>query len=87
MLSVIVDANKFISSLLSKGTIFEVFLLNKSLKKINFIAPEFLFSEVGSNLGEIVKRSKLPPEELSRVFEIMKAQIELIPFEEFNKIN
>jgi predicted nucleic acid-binding protein len=82
---VIIDCNKLFSALLSKGTIFEVFLLNKELNKIKFIAPEFLFFEIGRNLGEIVKRSKLSNDELSKIFKVMKEQIELIPFEEFNK--
>ena len=82
---VVVDANRLISALLSKGTVFEVFLLNKSLKKIEFISPEYLFNEIGRNFGEVVKKSKLSPNELSEIFEIMKEQIELIPFEDFNK--
>ncbi|MBS3088944.1 hypothetical protein J4402_04180 [Candidatus Pacearchaeota archaeon] len=82
---VVVDANRLISALLSKGTVFEVFLLNKSLRTIEFIAPEYLFTEVGRNLGEIVAKTKLSSEEFSKVFEIMKEQIELIPFEDFNK--
>lgn len=81
---VVVDTNKLFSALLSKGTVFEVFLLNKSSNKIEFIAPEFLFFEIGRNLGEIVKRSKLSPEELSRVFNVIKEQVEPIPFEDFN---
>lgn len=79
------DANRVISALLSKGTVFEVFLLNKSLNKIEFISPEYLFSEVGRNIGEIVRRSKLSSGELSDVFKIIKEQIGLIPFEGFNK--
>jgi len=82
---VIVDCNKMFSALLSKGTIFEVFSLNKSLKKIDFISPEFLFTEIGRNLGEIVERSKLSTNELSRVFNLMKEQIDSIPFEDFNE--
>lgn len=76
---VVVDANRFISALLSRGIVFEVFLLNKSLNKIKFISPEHLFNEIGRNFGEIVKRSKLPSEELSEIFEIIKEQIDLIP--------
>jgi predicted nucleic acid-binding protein len=81
---VVVDANRLISALLSKGTVFDVFLSNRSLNKIEFIAPEYLFTEVGRNLGEIVRRSKLSSNEFSEVFQTMKEQIELIPFEEFN---
>ena len=82
---VVVDANKLFSALLSKGSVFEVFLLNKSSNKIKFMAPEFLFFEIGRNLGEIVERSKLPSTELSRVFNIIKEQVEPISFEDFNE--
>lgn len=81
---VIVDTNRIISALLSGGTVFEVFLLNKSIKKLSFIAPEFMFFELGRNIGEIVKKSKLSSDDFSEVFEMIKEQIELIPFEEFN---
>lgn len=81
---VVIDANRFISALLSKGIVFEIFLLNRFSNKIRFISPELLFNEVGRNFGEIVKRSKLSLEELSEIFELMKKQIELVPFEEFN---
>ena len=81
---VVVDSNRFISALLSKGTVFDIFILNESLKKIKFISPEYLFNEIGRNLGEIIKRSKLFPEGISEVFELLKRQIELVPLEEFN---
>ena len=84
---VVVDANRFISALLSKGTVFEIFLLNSLLNKIKFVSPEYLFNEIGRNLGEIIKRSKLSSEEIFEVFELIKKQIELIPFEEFNSFS
>ena len=84
---VVVDANRFISVLLSRGTVFEVFLLNKSLRKIEFISPEYLFSEIERNFEEITRRTKLSPKDLSDVFNTIKEQIELIPFEDFNKFS
>ncbi len=85
-MQVIVDSNRVFSALLSKGKVFEVFILNKSLKKIDFISPELLFNEIGRNLGDIVNRSKLSSKELSIVFNLIKEQVEPIPFEDFNNL-
>ena len=71
--------------LLSKGKVFSVFSVNKLLNKFEFIAPEFLFFEIGRHFGEIVKRSKLSSDELAKTFEFLKEEIDFIPFSEFNK--
>ena len=81
----VVDANRIFSMLLSKGKVFSVFSVNKLLNKFEFIAPEFLFFEIGRHFGEIVKRSKLSPDELAKTFEFLKEEIDFIPFSEFNK--
>ena len=81
----VVDANIVLSALLTKGKSFDIFIMNKLIKKYEFIAPEFLFFEIGKNFDEIVKRSKLPSEELAKVFKFIKDEIEFIPFKEFNK--
>jgi predicted nucleic acid-binding protein len=65
---VVVDANIVLSALLTKGRSFDVFTVNKLIRRFEFIAPEYLFLEIGRNLDEIVERSKLSPEELGRVF-------------------
>ena len=85
MLVVVVDANTVFSALLSKGRTFDVFLANNIFERFEFIAPEFLFFELGKNFDEIVSRSKLSPEELAEVFKIIKGEIDFIPFEEFNR--
>lgn len=80
----IVDTNRIYSSLLSKGKAFEVFGLNSLSKKFEFIAPEFIFFEIGKNFDDIVLRSRLSKEELSGVFSFIKEQIDTIPLENFN---
>lgn len=81
---IVVDTNAIYSSLLSKGKAFKVFWLNLFLNKFEFVAPEFIFFEIGKHFSDIVFRSKLSKEELSEVFEFIKEQIEIIPLEEFN---
>jgi predicted nucleic acid-binding protein len=81
----VVDANIVLSALLTKGKSFDIFIMNKLIKKYEFIAPEFLFFEIGKNFDEIVKRSKLSSEELAKVFKFIKDDIEFIPFKEFNE--
>lgn len=82
---VVVDANTIFSALLSKGRTFDAFLVNSLLNKFVFVAPEYLFFEIGKNMDEIVERSKLSPEELGNVFRFIKREIDFIPFEEFNR--
>ena len=80
----IVDANRVYSPLLSKGKAFKVFWLNAISDKFKFIAPEFIFFEIGKHLDDIVLRSKLGKEEISKVFSFIKEQIKTVPFKEFN---
>ncbi|ODS41774.1 MAG: hypothetical protein A7315_00225 [Candidatus Altiarchaeales archaeon WOR_SM1_79] len=80
-----VDTNEVLSALLSKGGSFDIFLSNSFLKRYEFIAPEFMFFEIGNNFGEIVTRSKLSPEVLGETFKFIKDQIDFMPFEEFNE--
>ena len=82
---VVVDANTVFSALLSKGRTFGVFLANNIFGSFEFIAPEFLFFELGKHFDEIVSRSKLSQEELAEVFKFIKGEIDFIPFEEFNR--
>ncbi len=51
----IVDANVVFSALMRRGKPLKVFELNKLLMKFEFIAPEFLFFEVGKRVDKILK--------------------------------
>jgi len=84
LMLVVVDANRFLSALLSKGKVFSIFLLNNIANELEFISPEFLFFEIGRNLDVIVERSKLPSEELANVFMFIKGGIDFVPFNDFN---
>ena len=82
---VVVDCNRVISSLLTKGKIFTVFLLNSVVKKLEFVAPEYLFFEIVKNFDVILSKIKLDKEELAEVFSFLKEHIGPVPFKEFNK--
>jgi len=45
----VVDANIVFSALISKGKPFRVFMSNKALNYYEFIAPEYLLSEMDEN--------------------------------------
>lgn len=64
---VVVDVNVVFSALLTKGRSFDIFAVNKLVRRFDLIAPEYLFFEIGKNFDEIVERSKLSTEELGRV--------------------
>lgn len=81
---VVIDTNRIYSALLTKGDIFKVFELNALFNKYKFVAPDFIFFEIGKNFDNIVKRSKLSKDELSEVFSFIKEQIQTISFSEFN---
>ena len=81
---IVVDANRLYSSLLSKGKTFKVFLRNAISHKFEFIAPDFIFFEIGKHTDDIVLRSKLSREELAEVFSFIKEQVKTLPFKEFN---
>ena len=80
----VVDVNVVFSALVNKGKSFEVFESNKIFIVFEFIAPEFLFSELGKRIDKLLSQSKLTKEELSEVFSFIKKEINLIPFSEFS---
>ena len=63
----VVDVNVVFSALLTKGRSFDIFAVNKLVRRFELIASEYLFFEIGKNLDEIVERSKISTEELGRV--------------------
>lgn len=78
----VVDANVVISSLITKGTTFTVFKYNASIKHCEFIAPEFLLSEI--NMEKLQSLTKLSKEDIEKTFSLITEQIEVIPFSKFS---
>ncbi|MBI2647260.1 hypothetical protein HYW99_02180 [Candidatus Woesearchaeota archaeon] len=79
----VVDANSVFSALVRRGKPFEVFESNKVFNVFEFVAPEFLFFELGKRLDKLLSQSKLTKEELSTIFSFVKGEINLIPSSEF----
>ena len=80
---VVVDANVIFSALVAKGKPLTIFILNRVVKLVEFVTPEYLFSEIGKKLDKLLEASKLSKEELSRVFSLLKEEIRIVPTESF----
>jgi len=66
-----------------KITTFDVFLLNSVLKKLEFIAPEFLWIEVEKNGEELLKETELTEDEFKEVMEFLIEEITIVPSSQF----
>lgn len=84
-MKIVVDVNVVLSSLLTKGDSSEVFKLNSIFNKFEFIAPEFLLTELEKHKEEFFKRSKLSKEEFDESLEFVLEQINFIPKSEFSE--
>ena len=82
-MEIIVDVNVVISSLLSKGEAFKVFAKNYAFHKFDFIAPEFLLTELNKHKSELIKNSKLNRDEFDDVLEFIIEQITFISESQF----
>ena len=80
---VVVDTNTVFSSLYIKGRPFEVFMLNKMVGSFEFVAPEFLFLEIGKRMDKLLAKSKLSKEEISDIFSFLKREIDFISSDKF----
>lgn len=80
---VISDTNTVFSALLTRGKPLLVFEVNSLIKKFEFIAPEFLFFEIGKRLDKIIKFTHFSKEEFVEIFSFIKKEIELIPLKSF----
>jgi len=80
---VVVDTNTVFSSLYIKGKPFEVFMLNKMVGLFEFVAPEFLFFEIGKRMDKLLARSRLSKEEISDIFSFLKREIDFVSPEKF----
>ena len=79
----VADANVVFSSLVKRGKPLKVFELNKVFGVFEFIAPEYIFFEIGKRVDKILKSSHFSKEEFINIFSFVKDQIELIPLKSF----
>ena len=79
----VVDVNVIVSALMKKGNSLLVFEANKISNEFEFIAPEFVASELDTKIGKILSKSKLSIDELNEVLVLIKEQITFVPFSEF----
>ncbi len=84
MMLCVVDANVVYSSLLTKGNSFNVFVLNDFFGKFEFIAPEYLLSEVSKHKQEIIRRANISESEFEEFFEFITNQVTFVSNLEFN---
>ncbi len=80
---VVVDANTVFSALIRRGKPFEVFKANKIFNAFEFVAPEFLFSEIGKRMDKIVAETELAEEELAELLAFVKGEVSLISLYQF----
>jgi predicted nucleic acid-binding protein len=80
---VVVDTNTVFSSLHTKGKPFEVFIINKMVGLFEFIAPEFLFFEIGRRMDKLLAKSRLSKDEISDIFSFLKKEIDFISSDKF----
>ena len=79
----VVDANVVISALVAKGVSYRVFLLNSLLNKFDFIAPEFLWTEVEKHKAMLLEETKLSPDEFDEILDFLKEEIVIVPAKDF----
>lgn len=79
----VVDANIIFSALIKGGKTLDIFLLNRRVKKFEFMAPEYLIVEVEKHFDEIAEKTKLSTDELEKVLGFLEREIKFMPFEEF----
>jgi predicted nucleic acid-binding protein len=77
----VVDANVLISALIAAGKTADLLFC----EQLQFIAPEFLFLEIEDHKGEIVAKSGLSDAEVDEFLSLLKAQIEVIPRQQFER--
>lgn len=80
----VVDFNVVFSALVAKGKSRLVFELNDIFEEFEFISAQYMYSELGDNLGRMISLSKLPKEEILEVLEFIKGSVEIIPLSTFD---
>lgn len=82
---IVVDVNVVLSSLLGKGNSFNVFALNNLFNKFNFVAPEFLLTELEKHKEEILKRSRLSKDIFDGTLNLVLGQVTFISKSDFSE--
>lgn len=80
-----VDANTVFSSLLTKGRVLDLFLLNSKLRKFELIAPEYLLLEIEKHADKLIRETKLSSSEVLEILDFIRDEIEFIPTSEFKQ--
>ena len=75
----VVDVNVVFSALVNKGESSKVFEVNKQMRRLEFIAPEFLLTELQQNIDKLQKMTRLTKEEITASFLFITEQITFIP--------
>ncbi|MFH1072559.1 MAG: PIN domain-containing protein [Nanoarchaeota archaeon] len=79
-MKVVVDANIFLSALISPGgKTCELIFSNE----LSLAAPEYLFEEFTRHQAEILKKSRLSKAEFAVALSLISSQIQFIPYAEF----
>lgn len=81
----VIDANIVFSALVGGGRSFQVFESNKVFAYYEFIAPEYLLTEMDDKWGRLLSYTHLSKEELSDAYSFIKSQIRIISSSEFIK--
>lgn len=81
----VVDVNVVISSLVAKGVPFKVFLLNRLLRKLEFVAPDFLLTEFEKHKQRLQRESSLSMKDFNELANFLLEEISLIPVSQFSE--
>ena len=63
----VTDFNVIFSAILGVGHSYKIFELNDISKKFNFIAPQFMYVEIGMHSGELMRKTKFSLEKVQEV--------------------
>jgi predicted nucleic acid-binding protein len=84
-MKIVVDVNVVLSSLVKKGNSFDAFALNSLLNKFDFVAPEFLLTELEKHNERIFLVSGLSRETFDNILKLVLEQITFISELEFSE--
>lgn len=79
----VVDPNVILSASLGIGDSLNIFCINSIIQNFKFIAPEFLYVEIGKHTIEIAERSNFSQDNASKILNFITSQIEFISEEKY----